>query len=158
MLLFRNIELTNEHSSYPVTALLCVAVLLAARPLSISVAASPQPNLKTIRFLRSFDLAIPINVLEAEGGYGIYVGKNYNRIAEYDKRLPFGELLVKKSIDMIVLSDRLSKDVRFRDDPQWHSFINGPSSFGFTRVEIPNVDKRSLFVRKQIIEATRRKK
>jgi hypothetical protein len=153
ILLFRNTERSTGHSSYSVIALLCVMLLLTTRPLSNSMGKPSQPNLSTINFLRSLDITVPIDILEAEGGYGFYISGNYNRVAEYDKRTPFGDFLAERSIDMIVVSDRLAQDVRFRDDPEWHSFTKDPSQFGFMQVTMPGVEKRSLFVSREIIEA-----
>ncbi len=157
VLLFRKIGENREHSSYAVTALLCIAVLMITRPLSDSIPRHPQPNIKTIVFLRDLNLATPIDILEAEGGYGIYLGENYTRVPEYDKDLPFPDFLAERSIDMIVLSPRLAKDVRFHDDPQWHSFTNAPQSFGFSREPIPDVDERSLFLKEEILVSTQSK-
>ena len=102
------------------------------------------------------NLATHVNLLEAEGGYGIYLGDNYTRVAEYAKDRPFLDFLVQRSINMIVVSPGLAGDLRFRNDPQWHSFSNSPESFGFTRVSIPGVDERerSLLVKREIIGST----
>ena len=154
-LFFRNTHQNAEHSSYSIFALLCIAMLLTTRPLSNSIKVTAQPNLSTIRFLRSLDITVPIKVLEAEGGYGIYVGRNYTRVAEYNKRVPFEDFLAERSIDMVIESDRLSQDVRFSEDPEWHSFTNAPSRFGFTQVAMPAVEGRRLFIRKEIVQTPR---
>lgn len=141
-------------SSYVTVALLCLSILMMVRPLSNSLPLHRQPNLKTIKYLRKLNLTMPVNMLEAEGGYNIYVGDNYTRVPEYAKDSPFVEFLSKRAINMIVLSPRLAKDVRFRDDPQWHSFLNAPESFGFVQMPIPGVEGRILFVKKEILIST----
>lgn len=150
VLCFRETGENKEDSSYLVTALLCIAVLMITRPLSDSLPAHPQLNLKTIMFLRNLNIETPVDILEAEGGYGIYLGENYNRVPEEEKNTPFVDFLTKRSIDMVVLSPRLAQDVRFREDPQWYFFTNDPRSFGFSRMTIPHVDERSLFVKREI--------
>lgn len=149
-------NVSNEHSSYAVVVLLCIAVLMITRPLSVLLPVHHQPTLKTITCLRDMNLATHVNLLEAEGGYGIYLGDNYTRVAEYAKDRPFLDFLVQRSINMIVVSPGLAGDLRFRNDPQWHSFSNSPESFGFTRVSIPGVDERerSLLVKREIIGST----
>ncbi len=150
VLLFRKTDRCPEHTGYAILAIVCMAPLMIARPLSDSLNKATQPNLQTIRFLRSFHFDEPINVLEAEGGFGIYVGDNFSRVAEYDKNTSFGRFLSERSINMVILSDRLAKDVRFCDDPEWQTFISDPSGFGFFRLDIPAAEGRRLFIRGDI--------
>jgi hypothetical protein len=150
-LVFRNTEENKEMSGYLTCVLLSIAVLLIARPLPNSLHTHSQPNLKTILFLRDLNVRVPIDILEAEAGYGIYVGENYNRVKQNHKNLPFAEFMVNRSLDMIVESPRISQDVRFREDPQWHSFTKDPASFGFVRIAIPSVEERNLLVKREII-------
>lgn len=109
-----------------------------------------QPNLKTIRFLHSLKITEPVNVLEAEGGFGYYVGTNYNRIPEYEKNTGFNKFLHDRKINMIVLSNNLERDERFFSDPEWLKFLTNPQKFGFTQFRLPLAD-RSLLVNKALL-------
>jgi hypothetical protein len=110
-----------------------------------------QPNLNTIKFLRSLEIKTPVHILEAQGGYGIYVGRNYNRVAEYDKNANFCSFVHDTQIDMVVLSDGLRSDDRFFNDPEWLLFIEDPGKFGFIHLDIPHVPNRSLLVTKALL-------
>jgi hypothetical protein len=149
-LLFRNTEESKGHSGYSAIALLCLALLLTTHPVSSLVKVTDQPNLNTIKYLRSLHLGMPIRMLESDGGYYIYTGKNYKQINIAKKDRTFSDFLTEESINMLVVSDRLAQDNRFRNDAQWHAFTNNPSQFGFTQLVIPDVTTRSLFVSKAI--------
>jgi len=45
---------------------------------------------------------------------------------------------------MIVLTDRLLKDTRLRDDDEWHNFLINYSTIGYTQIMIPNTDRKVL--------------
>ena len=106
-----------------------------------------QPNRAVIAALRSLNISRPVNLLEAEGEYGVYVGENYNCIAEYSKSSFFNDFVEQKSIDAIILSDHLRADTRFRDDPEWQSFLVEPSVLGFTAIAVPGAPERRILVR-----------
>lgn len=129
--------------------LLLLAFLAAFRP--VASAHSEQPELKTIRFLRSIEVAGPVNILEAEGGYDIYIGRHFKRVAEYDKGASFFSFLRQHSVNMIVLSDLLRRDARFSTDPEWLEFIRSPSAYGFVRLPVPGVPGRAIIVRRELI-------
>jgi uncharacterized membrane-anchored protein YitT (DUF2179 family) len=148
VLLFGNTD--GGSTDYATLVLACVALILV-QPLASQQSTPSQNNLRTIRFLRSLKIQRPVNMLEAEGGYGIYVGENYTRVPEYDKNMPFRSFLTTRSINMVVLSSRLRTDNRFADDQQWLSFVNAPLDWGFAAVEVPDVPDRILFVRSDLL-------
>ncbi len=79
-----------------------------------------------------------MNVLESEGGYNIYAGANYHRVAEYNKDCGFYEFLHKFHINMILFGGRLQHDERFEKDKQWKDFLSNYKDFGFVKRTIPN--------------------
>jgi hypothetical protein len=86
--------------------------------------------------------------LEAEGGFHIYLGHNFHRVRENSKKKNenFNSFLINNRINMIVLSDKLLTDNRFKDDPQWKYFLNNFSLYGFSKYNIPN-SQRILLVK-----------
>ena len=110
-----------------------------------------QPNLHTIRFIQSLKIDKTVNLLQAEGGYHIYVSDNFHRVAEYKKNTDFDRFLQMRSINMIVLSPTLLNDTRFKDDPEWHDFLADYTHFGFVQIDIPHTN-RKLFVRADLLD------
>ena len=142
----------DSDQNIPLPLLISGIALLLIRPISLPPGSGAQPNIKTIEFLRALDINIPINILEAEGGYGIYVGDNYKRVAEYSKKAPWSIFIEENEINMIILSESLKKDVRFINDHEWQDFLENPTAWGFNYQEIPNVENRKLLYRAGIVE------
>lgn len=107
-------------------------------------------NLDTIRFIQSLRIEGPVNLLEAEGGYYVYLGNNFHRVAEYSKDVNFDRFLQMRNINMIVVSNTLLKDTRFRDDIEWYRFLAEYPSYGFLQMDIPHTE-RKLFVRAELL-------
>jgi len=61
-----------------------------------------------------------VNILEAEGGYGIYIGELFHSVAEYDKKTPWSAFLTEKNItDCRVGSS--GERIRVCGRPEWVS-------------------------------------
>lgn len=103
-----------------------------------------QPYLTTINFLKSLEIKEEVNLLEADGGYNIYLGENFKRVAEYDKDCEFDKFLKKRNINMIVVSGKLLNFNAFKEDPQWIAFLNNPHPFKVYKIPSAN---RYLFVK-----------
>jgi len=125
-------------------------LIIALTPYFANKAAANRPNLETIRFIESLRIEEPVTVLEAEGGYHIYLGDNFRRVAEYDKNTGFNHFLSSRNINMIVLSNLLQKDTRFKDDAEWQHFLIEYSNLGYRDINIPNTD-RKLMVRADLL-------
>jgi len=125
-------------------AVCVLAVFIGPSPAAMGP--KPRPNLAVIDVLRAHPLDHPVNILEAEGEYGVYVGDNYHRVPEYAKRSGFNTFVWEESIDMIVVSELLKKDPRFSEDPEWLHFLANPSSLGFFSVEVPGTPGRVILV------------
>lgn len=152
LLLFRTPSREPRPTSSRHLAVLCLLAVLLTRPIAQGrAAATPQETLRTIYALRSLEITRPVDILEAEGGYGIYLGGQYRRVAPYDKDQRFGSFFEEESIDLVVLSDRLRTDPRFAEDPEWRAFLRDPSEWGFIPLDIPGVPRRSLLVRRSLL-------
>lgn len=140
------------NTSQLVMCAVSIGVLLTIRPLSAAPPSSEREVSKIIYFIRGLNIVAPVNMLEADGGFFIYLTPNYaERIAEYEKRSPFNDLMREKAINMIVVSPAMNKDVRFIDDPQWQSFLTNPAQKGFTAMTIPGVSGYTLLVDQQLL-------
>ena len=128
----------------------CVLALVLVQP--ADTGNRVQQNLAVITTLRSLNIEQPVDILEAEGEYGVYVGQNYNRVAEYSKQSSFNTFLQDRSIDMIVVSERLRNDTRFRDDPEWRSFLDDPDAMGFSTVAVEGAPERFILLRDELVQ------
>ena len=110
-------------------------------------------NLKTIHFLKSLKIEKRVNLLEtAGGGYSIYVGKNYITVLETKKNTSFEIFMQEEDLNMIILSDALRKDTRFKDDQEWQFFLTRYESLGFIKIAIAGTPLEVL-VKKELLNA-----
>jgi hypothetical protein len=92
----------------------------------------------------------PVNILEAEGGFDIYMGDNFVRIGESEKSVGFLEFLKTRKVGMVVVTRLLATDVRFKRDPEWQGFLQKYEDFGFVRVPVPDSETQ-VIVRKDLL-------
>ncbi len=111
-----------------------------------------RPNVETIQFIRNLQLdrGHQINMLEADGGYCIYLEQPCHRTAEYEKQENCVDFLKNKQINMIVISERLQNYNRFKNDYDCMNFLNDYAKFGFTQLDISNTD-RKLIISNEIL-------
>lgn len=110
----------------------------------------PQFLLNLIRYVQSMQIEERVNVLEADGGYSVYLGDNFNWVRP-EKQTGFRDFVREKAINMIILSAPLKDDVRFANDDEWLRFLANPEELGFVRIEVPNSNNRVLFIKKELI-------
>lgn len=121
----------------PASALLAVLLLiLTPNTTALVPPALDRVNITTINTITALDLAAPVFMLEAEGGYNIYIGAHVQRVPEYDKDRPFAAWAAERQINMIVVSDRLRNDSRLRDDPEWLALLADPAAHGYVAFPI----------------------
>jgi hypothetical protein len=126
-------------------------LLLAFMPRLYSSDNASQPNLETVWQIQALGIDAPVNLLEADGGYTIYLAPNFHRVKQFEKTIGFDEFLVTKEINMLVVSSALLSDSRFRNDPAWHAFLRYYASAGYTQIAIPNTD-RIILVQTMLLE------
>lgn len=133
----------------------------------------PLPVLHAIDFIKTLDVNSDIHLLSQEFGYTTYVADDWGRPAcnyercgswtvvhsqdksrqdpdDSTKYLPFGQFRRDKAINMVLVTEGLLVDVRFRDDPEWHSFLARPEASGFVRFALPE-GKQSLYVDRNVL-------
>lgn len=150
--LFRYTDSSNIRYKYFSCLLALLISVVLIRPLNSIVKNSDQDNLKALRYMQTLNTNERVKILEAWGIYSIYLGKNYKRVPEYHKDIPFLSYLEKWSINMIVVSERIMNDTRFYNDPEWIEFIKNPSEYGFVSVEIPDVKEIKLLVKNNLLK------
>jgi hypothetical protein len=95
---------------------LLVAILLVAAE---SQTSAPRPNSRIISELKRLNLRPPLNILESYGGLNVYLGKGFDRVAEYDKKKEESceAFLTRTKTGLIVGVRALFADTRFAGLP-----------------------------------------
>ncbi len=122
---------------------LCLALFLLT-PTFAQAHRYSQPNLAVVRALRALDLPGPVNLLEAQGGYHVYLGDHYHLVRPVTKTQPFDRFLAENGVNLIVLSDRLRADSRLRDDPEWQAFLADSDARGWQRLPTADTQRELL--------------
>jgi hypothetical protein len=144
IILFRNPNFKQEQISYKVLFLLCTLLIILTLQFSPYQKIVNKPNLNTIQFIQSLNINQPVNMLEAQGGFYIYLNGEFDRVAEYDKNTNFDQFRTDRNISMIVLSDILLNDTRFINDTEWQGFLADYDKFGYIQLEIPNTNRKLI--------------
>jgi hypothetical protein len=98
-------------------------------------------TVQTIQFIRALQINTHVNLLEAEGGYYIYLGDHFQRISHASKDIGFNSFVDQHDIDMIIVSSQLRSDIRYAHDPEWHAFLDNPTAAGYSALEVPETDR-----------------
>jgi len=142
---------TDRHQlNYAAFVFACILPVLTARPAFDSRLEAPQPVLDTILFLRTWDLKMPVSLLEVDGGYAIYLNRNF---VWKHRRVPVE--LDSKTTDVVVWSHRFGNQSNVLNSHEWKLFRSDPEAFGFVRLNIPNVQDRVLFVKREVYSTFR---
>lgn len=134
-----NCALSSQEASvknFGYALMLCLSFAFFAA-FATSRLSSTRPTYEVINALRSLDLP-PLNILEASGGYHIYLGKGFNRVAEYDKEKDetCSAFIERKKVGLVIVEHNLLNDTRFKniDDCQRLRDIAFPESDGSAAV------------------------
>jgi len=104
----------------------------------------------TLDALASLKLSGELRMLEADGGYWVYLPGRVTWTPAYGKSAAFDTFRAEHRINIIVVDDALLSDSRFRTDPEWRKFLNDYAAAGFCRKELP-VPGTYLLVDKALI-------
>ena len=125
--------------------LLAAFLILAVMPRLCVFSKIMKPNTVTINFLNSLKPVGPMTMLEAEGGFNVYLKDKYVAVPEYEKDMPFAGFMDKRKIDMIVLTDSLGNSPLFIGDPEWAAFLRNYKTQGFEDMQIPGLNTKIIF-------------
>lgn len=109
-----------------------------------------KDNVTTVYFLGEMRFTEPVFMLETQGGFDIYLPPYFNRINAYEKGRPFDEFIEVRGINLILLSDALRNDIRFRSDSTWDSFLDDIGAYGFIEMPVPDTSY-SVLVKEAIL-------
>lgn len=126
-------------------------IAVAAVPAPYSAAsATYRVNVETFRFIQSLHITDEVNLLEPEGGYATFSGPNFHAVIPYTKETDFDSFRSETGINMIILTERLKGDSRYKADKEWLSFLENCNSRGYVVMEIPGTNK-SLIVERSLL-------
>ncbi len=130
-------------------AIVCVAAGLSVVALTPPVAKTwlaagdaGHPNRDTVEFIRGLAISAPTNLLEAEGGFHVYLGDQFERVPPDAKTGGFMTFLRERRIGMVVVSEKLER--AFGGDPEWRALMADPAAAGFRRMVIPGTGRQLL--------------
>ena len=163
------VGITPRLVNFPAVGLPTVANLLATPPRS-------QPTLEAIEFIRTLDITAETHLLSKDWGYTSYLGENWGNPCDLvgcgnwkavrieqksagdpndpSKYVPFDSFRRNEKINMILVTDDLLKDTRFRDDAEFKAFLENPESVDFVKLVLPD-GKRDLYVDKTILRSAK---
>jgi hypothetical protein len=143
----------DEHNKILTQKILPLAfALFLITPLPFLGGINNQPVLQTIRLIDSLNINKQVFMLEAEGGFNIYLNNNFDRVPEYKKNEGFYQFLKNKNINLVIVSPALLNDIRFKDDPEWLNFLQHPHDLDFVKICLQKNDTVFLLLRKNLID------
>jgi hypothetical protein len=104
-------------------------------------------RLRTIASLRTLPLPEHVVVLEPAWGFAFLAGLDFDRVAPWEKNEPLAAFIEHRRIDVVILDDALTSDVRFHDDPGVAQLSAHPESMGFQMIDVPGTASRIAFRR-----------
>lgn len=123
----------KEHSSAFINVLVCTLLFLIVPEFDLK---ERQQTLKMLRFIERLGIKKNVNLLESDGGYSIYLPRNYRSVLAYWKTNGFNEFHDKNRINMILVSSSINEDMSYKSDSEWISFQKNPEKSGYRRVKI----------------------
>jgi hypothetical protein len=135
-----------------VVSVVCVVVVgCAITPLARSVSPQlPRPNFAVIEFIERLKLSQPVQLLESQGGYHVFLGEHFTFVPHHHKDVSFYEYLEDRQINAIVLCRGMMQDHRYSRDPEWQAFLRDVGAHGFAAMEIPN-SGRALLIKRELL-------
>lgn len=105
-------------------------------------------NKKTIEALRVMNFQQPVNELDHEGGFFIYMGRNYKWISPFKKEgtIDFASYVKKEEINMIYITKSLLSNQLFSKDSTFQHFLANPETLGFKKVMLEKENKGYLLI------------
>jgi hypothetical protein len=165
--------------SHTVVTALCALVIVVITPNLANLPGTPrqpQPILEAVQFIRTLDITAETRLLSSDFGYTSYVvgnwGKpcstlgcgNWKAVPSYQKSawdpndpgkfVPFDDFRRNEKINIILVTDDLLNDTRFRGDAEWNAFLENPESVGFVKLVLPD-GKRALYVDRTILRSAK---
>lgn len=103
--------------------------------------------------IRTFNIKEKVVLLESEGGFDIYSGRNYTSTPGFFKDKPFYTYLNSMHINMIYVSKILTEDKKFFEDPEWVDFEKNYAAKGYDKIPVEaNGPGYYFYVKKGLIK------
>lgn len=105
-------------------------------------------NRKVIETVRGLGITDqPVNQLDHEGGFFIYIGKNYKWVNPFNKNdIGFKQYIDSTHINMVYVTKALLSNRHFGKDEAFMELIDNPQSYGFYRMDLEPENKGYLLL------------
>ena len=88
--------------------------------------------------LRALGLRGELVILAPEYAHAVYARIPFRWIPQSPKDRPFSALLRERQVDVVIATQRLRDDARYRDDPEFRSFLaDDGDHLGFVLTRVP---------------------
>jgi hypothetical protein len=113
-----------------------------ALPSLVEARGDPPPEdwdgRNTVEALRALGLRGERVILAPEFSHAVYARIPFRWIPQNGKDRPFSDFLRQHDVDVVIASPRLRDDARFRDDPEFRSFLEDDGDHrGFVLTRVP---------------------
>lgn len=106
-------------------------------------------NVKAIHLLRDLDIQAEVNVLDNDGGLHRMLTPNYSWVLAAQKDTTYDAWAEKKGVNMIYVTQHLTRDMRYSEDKEWNEFISNPE--GFKRFDVNDFEEY-LLVKEELLD------
>jgi hypothetical protein len=104
-------------------------------------------NRETIKAVRALGIQDKVMELDHEGGFAIYIGKNYKWATAFQKEeAPYSTFIERYHPNMYYVTKALLSNRFFYEDPEFMYIIQHPDKHGFHRVDLDPRNKGYLLI------------
>ncbi len=134
------------------SALACLALAVALFVVTPSrvLPRSPSEQRRIIAALADLRITQHVVVLEQGYSYALYADLDFQRIEEWNRRVPFLDFLRQQGATLVVLTDAMSRNPNFGGDLGYQAFLSDPARFGFQSVPVPSTGA-SIAIRNDVV-------
>jgi hypothetical protein len=116
--------------------------------------AAPSAQRAAIETLCRLHVTAPVASLECGYTSAFYAGMDGPTVVAWTKAEGFRQFITANGIGVIIVNEALTRDTRFRDDPEFRQFLERPEADGFTLFPVPNARDR-IAVRSDLLPGAR---
>jgi hypothetical protein len=99
-------------------------------------------NINSINLLRDLKIEGEVSLLDNDGGLHRMLTPNYSWVLAAQKDTTYNAWAEKKGVNVIYVTQHLTRDMRYSEDEEWNQFISNP--VGFKRFDVNDFDEYLL--------------
>lgn len=106
-------------------------------------------NTKSIEILKNLDIEEEVHVLDNDGGINNLLTPNYTWVLAAQKDTTFNAWVDKMQVNMIYVTQHLTRDMRYYEDGEWNAFVQNPK--GYKRFDV-NEFNEYLLIKEDLLK------